>query len=189
MRDAFAQNYEVVDALSSANIVVHPNGNDFNKSRAPTLVSSELLKYAVKGKGFQDLSGLYPFFVGFTLFSALISGATLPSGRFVFSFHEVDRKLKGISIRKKSWEVLERSGAREYLKVKNDEIYPAFPIVVYRCQLRSSSVWWQSWIMSVHAPRFGAENGFWGVWTKRGVGHGLPYGLPYGLPVVRFLKT
>ncbi|XP_027036325.1 uncharacterized protein LOC113664905 [Pocillopora damicornis] len=56
MRDAFAQNYEVVDALSSANIVVHPNGNDFNKSRAPTLVSSELLKYAVKGKGFQDLS-------------------------------------------------------------------------------------------------------------------------------------
>ena len=53
MRDAFAQNYEVVDALSSANIVVHPNGNDFNKSRAPTLVSSELLKYAVKGKGFQ----------------------------------------------------------------------------------------------------------------------------------------
>ena len=72
MRDAFAQNYEAVDALSSANIVVHPNGNDFNKSRAPTLVSSELLKYAVKGKGFQDLSGLYPFFVGFTLFSALI---------------------------------------------------------------------------------------------------------------------
>lgn len=53
MRDAFAQNYEAVDALSSANIVVHPNGNDFNKSRAPTLVSSELLKYAVKGKGFQ----------------------------------------------------------------------------------------------------------------------------------------
>ena len=61
MRDAFAQNYEVVDALSSAKIVVHPNGNDFNKSRAPTLISSELLKYAVKGKGFQDLSGLYPF--------------------------------------------------------------------------------------------------------------------------------
>ena len=36
-----------------------------------------------------------------------------------------------------------------------------------------------------------------GVWTKRGVGHGLSYGvihglpcgLPYGLPVVRFLKT
>ena len=31
-----------------------------------------------------------------------------------------------------------------------------------------------------------------GVWTKRGLGHGLPYGLghglPYGLPVVDFLK-
>ena len=43
------------------------------------------------------------------------------------------------------------------------------------------------------SPKAGFHTHENGVWTKRGVGHGLPYNLPYGpsygIPVINFVKT
>ena len=47
--------------------------------------------------------------------------------------------------------------------------------------------------VGTRARKATGEVSSFGVWTKRGVGHGLPYGLPYGppydLPVVSFVKA